>query len=56
MSTISPDVRGRYYSPAVPEAMWKTWFGQQPERVMNSASALGPVGADEELHKAAWID
>ena len=42
-------VRGRRYSPAVGslvrEAMRKTWFGRRPERVMDSAGALAPVGA-----------
>jgi DNA-binding transcriptional LysR family regulator len=44
-------VRGRRYSPAVGslvrEAMRKTWFGHRPERVMDSAGVLAPVGAAE---------
>ncbi len=42
-------VRGRRYSPGVGslvrEAMRKTWFGKQPERVMDSTGLLAPAGA-----------
>jgi len=45
-------VRGRRYSPAVGslvrEAMRKTWFGKQPERVLDSRSALAAT-RDEEV-------
>ena len=50
-------VRGRRYSPGVGslvrEAMRKTWFGKQPDRVMDFEAALEPADVREAASSAA---